>query len=135
MGPYDDILDLDRPKSVHPSMPRADRAKQFMPFASLRGFDDVIDDRGTLRDKRLDLGEDEREILDDRLRKVESLLADGMTPLVKLHLFTPDPARTEEWGTYRDVTGHAEKIRLVEREIRIDGRWYSLDMADDLSLI
>ena len=135
MVPYDDILNLERPTSAHPSMPRADRAKQFMPFASLRGFDDVIDDRGTLRDRRLELSEDEREVLDERIGKVTALLANGSQPLVTLRLFIPDPTRSAEWGTYRDVTGHAEKIRPVEREIRIDGCWYSLDMTDGISIL
>ena len=54
MGRYDDIIGLERPVSLkHPPMPRPDRAKQFMPFAALRGFDDVIDDRGVLRLCRL----------------------------------------------------------------------------------
>lgn len=43
MGDYDDILHLQRPVSrKHPPMRREDRAKQFMPYASLRGFDAVI---------------------------------------------------------------------------------------------
>ena len=114
---------------------RKERAKQFMPFASLRGFDDVIDDRGTLRDRRLELSEDEREALDERIRKIADLLVEGSQPMVTLRLFIPDPARSAEWGTYRDVTGHAEKMRLVEREIRIDGRWHSLDMTDGISIL
>ena len=75
MGPYDDILSLERPASAHPQMARADRAKQFMPCASLRGFDDVIDDRGILRDRRLDLSEDEREILDEQISRITKLIS------------------------------------------------------------
>ena len=37
MGKYDDIINMDRPKSNRPSMSRADRAKIFMPFAALKG--------------------------------------------------------------------------------------------------
>jgi hypothetical protein len=41
--PYADIMDKERPVlPKHPPMPRASRAKQFMPFASLRGFEREI---------------------------------------------------------------------------------------------
>ena len=41
---YDDIIDhkwLDSPK--RPRMPLASRAKIFMPFAALRGFEELIE--------------------------------------------------------------------------------------------
>lgn len=41
---YDDIIDhewLGSPK--HPRMPLASRAKIFMPFAALRGFEELIE--------------------------------------------------------------------------------------------
>ncbi|MBQ3275270.1 hypothetical protein IJH46_02495 [Candidatus Saccharibacteria bacterium] len=36
---YEDILNSPRPESKHEKMPRADRAKQFMPFKSLGDID------------------------------------------------------------------------------------------------
>ena len=43
MGPYEDMLSLSRPvSSRHPPMRRADRAKQFMPFAAVTGLDEAI---------------------------------------------------------------------------------------------
>lgn len=44
MGNYDDIIDLNRPKSMRPKMDIADRAKIFMPFAALKGYDEAIED-------------------------------------------------------------------------------------------
>lgn len=42
---YDDIINLDRPKSGrHPHMSIENRAAQFSPFAALTGFDAAIDD-------------------------------------------------------------------------------------------
>lgn len=37
-GPYDDIIDLSRPKSNFPPIDEASRAAQFAPFAALVGF-------------------------------------------------------------------------------------------------
>ncbi len=43
MNDYEDIIELERPKSrKHLPMPIADRAAQFSPFAALTGFDDCI---------------------------------------------------------------------------------------------
>ena len=44
--PYADILDKERPVlPKHPPMPRENRAKQFMPFASLRGCERAIEEQ------------------------------------------------------------------------------------------
>lgn len=45
MGKYDDIINMDRPKSTRPSMDRADRAKIFMPFSALKGHDEAIQEK------------------------------------------------------------------------------------------
>lgn len=42
MGKYDDMINMSRPLSTHPSMPVADRAKIFQPFAALKGHEDLI---------------------------------------------------------------------------------------------
>lgn len=39
---YDDIIDLPRPESRYPRMPRANRAAQFAPFAALTGHEEAI---------------------------------------------------------------------------------------------
>lgn len=39
---YDDIINLPRPESKYPHMPRANRAAQFSPFAALTGHEEAI---------------------------------------------------------------------------------------------
>lgn len=39
---YDDIINLPRPESKYPRMPRANRAAQFSPFAALTGHEKAI---------------------------------------------------------------------------------------------
>lgn len=45
MGKYDDIIHLERPKSAHPAMPVSDRAKIFLPFAALRGYEEILEEK------------------------------------------------------------------------------------------
>ena len=136
MKPYEDMLDLERPVSPkHPPMPRAERAKQFMPFASLRGFGDVITDRETIRDARRLLSEDERDTIDARLREIAEDIASGIHPLVTVSVFVADTQRSdgmEERGSYDKVTGRADKLRTAEREIRVGGTYYSLERIDEI---
>ncbi|MBR5965924.1 MAG: hypothetical protein IK015_07420 [Treponema sp.] len=52
---YDDIIDhkwLGSPK--HPRMPLASRAKIFMPFAALRGFEELIEKKKEEVEKKYD---------------------------------------------------------------------------------
>lgn len=39
---YRDIINLDRPISSHPKMPKSDRAVQFSPFAALTNYHEKI---------------------------------------------------------------------------------------------
>ena len=138
MGAYDDLLNQPRPESRRPKMPRAERAKQFMPFAALRGFDDVIDDRAALRALRRQLSEDELTELDDGFRSIAAAVARGGRPAAELTVFTPDPARwTPEtpWGAYHTVTGAVDKVYAAERELRLDGIRYALDRIDGIRML
>ena len=133
---YSDMIGLPHHVSDHhPQMPLQNRAAQFMPFAALRGFDDVIDDRGVLRERRRTLSEDERETLDESLRLLAERLSMGEHPEVRIMLFDRDPARSdaqEEWGYYREVTGRAEKLRPTERDVKVDGVYYAMDKIDEI---
>ena len=135
MGPYDDIIRLERPASRHPSMPRADRAKQFMPFASLRGYGDIIDDRQTLREPRRLLSEDEREAMDEQLERIADMLSRGIRPTVELQLFVADEQHSDaeqETGEYRMITGTANRLSSAERIIRVGRVEYSLQQIDSI---
>lgn len=43
MGKYDDIIDLERPKSKRPKMSTEDRVAQFSPFSALTGLNNTLD--------------------------------------------------------------------------------------------
>ena len=51
-------------------MSRADRAKQFMPFAALKGFEEAIEKAGKIVCERVILGEDAQAELDAALREL-----------------------------------------------------------------
>ena len=51
-------------------MKRQDRAKQFMPFAALKGYEEALRQRENNAEPRIILGEDEAEELDRKLRSL-----------------------------------------------------------------
>ena len=104
---YDDIIDLPHPTSQnHPRMSLHDRAAQFSPFAALTGYEDAIRETARLTDNWVQLSEDKKQELDEKLRQ---LIADReRTESVTIIYFQPDDRK--EGGSYVTVTGQIKKI-------------------------
>lgn len=102
-GPYDDIIDLPHPTSErHPRMPMANRAAQFSPFAALTGYGDAVRETARITDRRVELTEAEKSVLDVKLQQ----LAPGAS--AEITYFQPDGKK--EGGTYLTVTGVVKRI-------------------------
>ena len=111
MGAYDDIMDLPHPTSArHPRMPMADRAAQFSPFAALTGHGDAIRETARLTDRKIELTEDEKAVLDEKL----SLLLDAGGEAV-FTWFLPDEKKNG--GSYVTVAGSIKKLDPLERRV------------------
>lgn len=104
MGAYDDIIDLPHPTSArHPRMPMTDRAAQFSPFAALVGHGAAIEETVRLTDRKIELTEDEKAILDEKLRYL--LEAGGEAVFT---WFQPDEKK--DGGAYATNLGTIKKI-------------------------
>lgn len=86
---YDDIIHLPHHQSqVHPHMSLSDRAAQFSPFAALTGYDDAVQETARLTESRIELDENARVLLDERLRLLQINLEEH--PFVTFTYFIPD---------------------------------------------
>ena len=95
MGKYDDIIDLPHPTSPrHPRMSLTDRAAQFSPFSALVGYEDAIAESGRLTGAEQITEENEKELLDRKLR----YLHDHPGEKITVTYFKPDERK--EGGTY-----------------------------------
>ena len=109
---YDDIMDLPRHISaVHPPMPVADRAAQFMPFAALTGFGSAIEETGRLTEERLELEEDAIEGLEGKLQYLRARVKEH--PEISVTYFRPDARKAG--GAYVTAVGRIGRIDLYER--------------------
>ena len=116
MGAYDDIIHLPHPTSPrHPRMPMIDRAAQFTPFQALTGYGDAIQETARLTGEKVELTEDEKAVLDEKLR----LLADTGNEAVFTY-FLPDGKKSG--GAYVTVLGAIKKLDPLEgRLVLADG--------------
>ena len=97
-----------------------DRAAQFAPFAALTGFDGVIAETGRQTERRIELSESERALLDRRLVRIIESLQQGRHPTVTVVYFDADARK--EGGAYRQCSGEVKKIDLFERTIVFMGK-------------
>ena len=115
MGAYDDIMDLPRPTSArHPRMSMADRAAQFSPFAALVGHGAAIRETARLTDRKIELTEEEKAILDEKL----CVLLDTGGEAVFTY-FLPDAKK--DGGVYVTAVGRVKRLDLIERRIVLTG--------------
>lgn len=107
MHKYGDIIDLPHHvSSVHPHMPVIDRAAQFAPFAALTGYGDVIKETARQTDAKPELTEDEKEMLNYKLRFVCEF--PGEKSDVTITYFVPDAKK--EGGAYHEVSGRIRRV-------------------------
>ena len=127
---YDDIIDLPHHVSAtRPRMSMIERAAQFSPFAALTGYDDAIKETGRLTDKRIELTEDSRAILDRKQQFLVDNLADY--PEVSVTYFVPDERKSG--GAYVTVTGRVKKVDDYQRLLTLtDGTKIPLDEILDM---
>lgn len=130
MGKYDDIINLSRPKSNRPSMSVADRAKIFMPFAALKGYEEAIEEKQKLMTARMELSEEKKEELDVQLHELSERLADGRTAEVTVRYYVKDERASQEeqteLGNYIDVAGKLKKIDTFFDQIIVEEQTIAL---------
>lgn len=113
-NPYEDIINLPHHVSQRwPQMPLEDRAAQFSPFAALTGHAAAIQETARLTDERIELDEDAKYILDEKLRIIQEHFDDR--PKVSITYFRPDEKKAG--GSYITATGWVKKIDEFERTV------------------
>ncbi len=139
MGKYDDIINLSRPKSNRPSMSVADRAKIFMPFAALKGYEEAIEEKQKLMTARMELSEEKKEELDVQLHELSERLADGRTAEVTVRYYVKDERASQEeqteLGNYIDVAGKLKKIDTFFDQIIVEEQTIALKDIFSITIV
>ena len=109
-------------KSVRSKMDRADRAKQFMPFAALKGYEEAIREREHIVIERSELSEERLDELDNVFRRLR--VGDIATCVYY--------KSNEE--CYIKVTGMVSKIDIDSRVLKIVNKRIEFDDIYDLEI-
>ena len=111
---YEDMLYLNPPVSkVHRKMSIQDRAAQFMPFAALTGYEDLIRESSRITKSRIELSETEIEELRHKLEFLHE--HEKEKPLIKVQYFIHDLKKSG--GSYQTVEKHLHRIDDIEKKI------------------
>lgn len=126
-GKYDDIINLPHPTSSrHPRMSMADRAAQFSPFAALVGHGAAIEETARLTDQKVELTEEEKTLLDEKLRLLLETGGEGT-----FTWFLPDERK--DGGAYITATGKVKKIDPLEGRVILKD-WTAIPIEDILEI-
>lgn len=111
---YDDIINLPHHVSTrHPHMSLYDRAAQFSPFSALTGHEAAIKETARLTDEKLELDEDVKEKLNEKLQIIKDNL--GKETSVTISYFVPDERKSG--GAYFSCTGTVRRIDVYRHVI------------------
>ena len=116
---YNDIIDLPHHTSpTRPRMPMENRAAQFSPFQALSGYGAAIKETARLTDERIDLDEDSKMLLNEKIRIIAERFSEQ--PRVAITYFQPDKRKTG--GAYISATGQIKRIDEYQRTVILTDR-------------
>ncbi len=120
-GKYDDIIKLSHHISKkHPQMSMEERAAQFAPFAALVGYEDAVEETARITTKRIELNEEEKNILDMKLQILNEQIRIQIYPNVTIMYFVPDLKK--DGGKYIKISGTVKKIEEYKQLIILDDK-------------
>lgn len=116
MKNYDDIINLPHHVSKkHSQMSIMSRSAQFAPFAALTGYDEAVKETARLTDKRLEIDEGLKNILNNKLQYI--LENKSLQPEITFTYFVYDNKKSG--GKYIEKAGVVKKIDLNEKYIML----------------
>ena len=119
MKNYDDIINLPHHVSQkRRQMSSENRAAQFAPFSALTGYSDAIKETGRLTDKKIELDEERKIILNTKLQILNENLKNK--PEITITYFVKD--HKKNGGAYKDINGIIKKINIYEQEILLEDK-------------
>lgn len=105
---YKSIINLKYTKSKkYPHMSIYERSAQFQPFSALTGYSEMIEEAGRLTDKKIELDNDLKLIINDKLNIIQNKIKENLE--VEITYFKQDEKK--QGGKYITLK---EKIRRID---------------------
>ncbi|MCR5736177.1 MAG: YolD-like family protein [Eubacterium sp.] len=114
-------------------MPMEERAKIFLPFAALKGYEEAIAEKKRITVEKINLSEEMKEVLDQQFQKVLRQLEQKQHPMVTVIYFEKDKNRPGE-GFYLKLTGMVSRLDVQSRFIQVVNTKISFENIRSFSL-
>lgn len=105
-------------RKKYPPMDRKMRAAQFAPFDALTGYREAVSEAGRMTERRMEISEDQKYILDEKLKMLAEKQSEGERADISITFFEKDPRK--EGGKYRTVCGEMKKIDRMDNVMIIE---------------
>jgi len=116
---YADIINMPHHVSKkHKQMSLYERSAQFAPFAALTGHEAAINETGRLTEEKIELDEEEKELLDRKLNIIIEKIENK--PTIKFTYFIPDLKK--KGGKYTSIIGIIKKVDLYNKKIILEDK-------------
>lgn len=113
---YEDIIHEHRPSPIRKRMTRSERAKIFMPFAALKGYEEATAAREDVLTERIELSEERQSYLNDQLTQLEK----GMP--IRITYFQPETYNhghyVKKQGKVKKIDTYGQLLVINQKEIR-----------------
>lgn len=106
--------------------PKASRASQFAPFDALKGFREALLEKERIIVDKIDLSEEQKEILDYRLHRIQP----GMIITVT---FFCNGSHEKVTGMVSDLSPSSRTLSIVQRKISFDDIYDISGNFDDMA--
>ena len=115
MNNYLDIINLEHYEPrFHERMSRYNRASQFASFAALKGFDELVEETARITERKIEISEEEKNILNVKLNYIEKNIFDS--PKINVTYFLKD--KTKDGGKYITISKNIKSINKIDRYIK-----------------
>ncbi|MBR4177874.1 MAG: hypothetical protein IKR57_00830 [Bacilli bacterium] len=115
MNNYEEIIDIKHFDPKHPRMSIYNRSAQFAAFDALEGYSDSIIETSRLTTKRIELEEEAKSIINDKLNIIEKNIKNN--PECMFTYFVYDTKKSG--GKYKEIIGKVKKIDLYSKEVKL----------------
>ena len=114
---YDNIINYNYVMK-HKRMSMNNRAAQFAPFSALTGYSDLIKEKGRITTAKVDLLEDNQNILDLKLQIINNEISNK--PRVSITYFIKDNKKAG--GKYETVSDYIKRIDFTNHFIVLSNK-------------
>lgn len=126
MNDYSDIINMKYPFKEKES--NINRAAQFSPFSALTGYDKEIKEKQKILNKKIELTEQKKDILDFKLEYIKN----NKDLEVKVTYFVKEKNLDE--GQYTTIINKIKKIDNIKKQIIIDNKIISIKDIIDIEI-